>query len=84
VAAISVGDETEEKVVLLVQCRSGDAQIRGRIVEEVAALMRARHGVDAQIRLVGARALPQTSSGKLSRSKARALFESGAFDLVES
>ena len=84
VAAISLGDEAEETVVLLVQCRSSDPEARRRIVEDVAALMRARHGLDAQVRLVGARALPQTSSGKLSRSKARTLYESGAFDLVES
>jgi fatty-acyl-CoA synthase len=84
VAAISQGEETEERVVLLVQCRSSDPQTRQRIVDDVAALMRARHGLDAQVRLVGPRALPQTSSGKLSRSKARILFESGAFDLVES
>jgi fatty-acyl-CoA synthase len=84
VAAISQGEETEERVVLLVQCRSGEPQVRQRITDDVAALMRARHGLDAHVRLVGPRALPQTSSGKLSRSKARALFESGAFDLVES
>lgn len=83
VAAIALG-ESEETVMLLVQCRSSDPEVRQRISEAVAALMRARHGVDAQVRLVGSRALPQTSSGKLSRSKARALFESGAFDLVES
>lgn len=82
VAAISQGEETEERVVLLVQCRSGDLDVRRRITDDVAALMRARHGVDAEVRLIPARALPQTSSGKLSRSKARALFESGAFDLV--
>jgi fatty-acyl-CoA synthase len=77
----STGDE---QVVLLVQVRSSDREVRTRIAEEVAALMRARHGVDAQVRLVGPHALPQTSSGKLSRSKARALYESGAFDLVDS
>jgi len=82
VAAFSSADE--EQVVLLVQCRSSDGAVRQRIAEEVAALMRARHGVDPQVRLVGPHALPQTSSGKLSRSKARALYESGAFDLVES
>ena len=84
VAAISIGDELEETVVLLVQCRTSDPEARRRISDDVAALMRARHGLDARVRLVGARALPQTSSGKLSRSKARALYESGAFDLVES
>jgi fatty-acyl-CoA synthase len=84
VAAISLRDEAEERVVLLVQCRHSDPDVRQRISDDVAALMRARHGVDAQIRLVGPRALPQTSSGKLSRSKARTLYESGAFDLVDS
>jgi len=82
VAAISLGEDSEQ-VVLLVQCRSADAELRRRIAEDVAALMRARHGVDALVRLVGPRALPQTSSGKLSRSKARTLYESGAFELVE-
>jgi len=84
VAAISLDADNEESVVLLVQCRSGDPETRRRICDDVAALMRARHGLDARVVLVGARALPQTSSGKLSRSKARALYESGAFDLVES
>ncbi|MDB5448757.1 MAG: AMP-dependent synthetase and ligase [Phenylobacterium sp.] len=82
VAAFSAREEAQ--VVLLVQCRSSDREVRARISEDVAALMRARHGVDAQVRLVGPHALPQTSSGKLSRSKARALYESGAFDLVDS
>jgi fatty-acyl-CoA synthase len=81
VAAISQGEDAEQ-VVLLVQCRSSDGETRSRIRDDVTALMRARHGVDALVRLVGPRALPQTSSGKLSRSKARGLYESGAFDLV--
>ena len=84
VAAISLDADSEESVVLLVQCRSSDPEIRQRIADDVAALMRARHGLDARVKLVGPRALPQTSSGKLSRSRARALYESGAFDLVES
>jgi fatty-acyl-CoA synthase len=33
------------------------------------------------VRLVGAHALPQTSSGKLSRSKARTAYLAGEFDL---
>ncbi|WP_240609524.1 fatty acyl-AMP ligase [Phenylobacterium deserti] len=81
VAAVSVTDEAgEERVVVLVQCRSSDPDVRRTITEDVTAVLRARHGVDAQVQLVGAHALPQTSSGKLSRSKARALFESGAFE----
>lgn len=82
VAAFSLGDE-DETVVLLVQCRSSDPEVRTRLKDEVAGLMRARHGLDVQIHLVGAHALPKTSSGKLSRSKARTLYASGAFDPVE-
>ena len=39
-----------------------------------------RVSVEAEVRLVGAHALPQTSSGKLSRSRARTLYLDGAFD----
>ena len=79
VAAFSVPQNDDEKLVVLVQARTSDAEARQALVEEVAALLRARHGVDAQVELVGAHALPQTSSGKLSRSKARTLYIAGAF-----
>ena len=64
---------------MLVQCRSGDAEKRERIVQDVIALMRARHGVDARVQLVGARALPQTSSGKLSRARTKANYLAGLY-----
>jgi len=84
VAAFSIDDDAGERVVLLVQCRSSDPQVRAAIVESVTAVLRAQHGVDSEVRLVGPHALPKTSSGKLSRSKTRTLYESGAFDLVRS
>jgi len=46
--------------------------------------LRLRHGVEADVRLVGPHALPQTSSGKLSRSRARAAFLGGAYELERS
>ncbi|WP_293681191.1 fatty acyl-AMP ligase [uncultured Phenylobacterium sp.] len=79
VAAFSVDRDEGEQLVVLVQSRSSDPQVRRGLTEDVAALLRARHGVEAQVELVGHNALPQTSSGKLSRSKARALFLAGAF-----
>jgi fatty-acyl-CoA synthase len=79
VAAFSVDEDAGEQLVVLVQARSSDPEVRRTLTEDVAALLRARHGVEARVELVGAHALPQTSSGKLSRSKARALFLSGAF-----
>ncbi|WP_395670535.1 fatty acyl-AMP ligase [Phenylobacterium sp.] len=82
VAAFAVeGDE--DKVVVLVQTRSSDPDVRAGLLTEVTAVLRARHALDVQVELVGAHALPQTSSGKLSRSKARALYLSGAFRAVE-
>jgi fatty-acyl-CoA synthase len=83
VAAFSVDEESGEQLVVLVQCRSGDPDVRRSLVEDVAAVLRARHGVEPRVELVGAHALPQTSSGKLSRSKARMLFLSGAFSQEE-
>ncbi|MBX3484063.1 fatty acyl-AMP ligase [Phenylobacterium sp.] len=83
VAAFSVDQDAGETLVVLVQARSGDAAVRAALVSDVAAVLRARHGVEAQVELVGHNALPQTSSGKLSRSKARALFLSGAFKQEE-
>ncbi len=83
VAAFSVDQDAAEQLVVLVQSRSSDPDVRRTLVEDVAALLRARHGVEARVELVGAHALPQTSSGKLSRAKARALFLAGAFGQEE-
>ena len=79
VAAISVTAVDDEAVVILVQCRTSAPEPRAKLVEDVTALMRARHGLETKVQLVGAHALPQTSSGKLSRSKAKTLFLAGAF-----
>lgn len=79
VAAFSVDADAGEQLVVLVQTRSGDPEVRQALTDDVAALLRARHGVEARVELVGHNTLPQTSSGKLSRSKARALFLAGAF-----
>jgi fatty-acyl-CoA synthase len=79
VAAFPAGGETEG-VVTLVQTRVRDPAARSRLAADVAGLLRARHGVEAEVRLVGAGALPQTSSGKLRRARARELFLVGAFE----
>jgi fatty-acyl-CoA synthase len=80
VAVFSVHDEDgEEKVVALVQCRTADPAARSALAAEVSNLLRARHGLEVRVAPVPPHSLPQTSSGKLSRSKAKALFVSGAF-----
>jgi len=81
VAAFSVPGAEDEEVVVLVQTRSSDPEIREALRVEVEAVLRQRHSVEARVLLVGAHALPQTSSGKLSRSKARAAYLAGAYEL---
>ncbi len=80
VAVFSTIDESdEEKVVALVQTRTRDVALREALRAEVATLLRVRHGLDVAVTPVPPHSLPQTSSGKLSRSKAKALFLKGAF-----
>ena len=80
VAVFSVNDDAgEERVVALMQCRGGDAEARFALATEVGNLLRARHGLDVKVVPTPPHSLPQTSSGKLSRSKAKALYVSGAF-----
>jgi len=79
VAAFSIPGDGEEIVMVLVQARGGDAETRRALAEQVATVLRLRHSVETRVQLVGAHALPQTSSGKLSRSKAKAAFLAGAY-----
>ena len=78
VAAFAAPDE--QGVVALVQSRLRDAGARERLCADVAALIRARHGLEAEVRLIGGSGLPQTSSGKLRRARARELYLLGAFE----
>lgn len=77
VAAFSAPGDGEEAVIVLVQCRSSDPETRETLAREVTDLLRLRHGVEAEVNLVGGHALPQTSSGKLSRSRAKAGYLAG-------
>jgi fatty-acyl-CoA synthase len=67
----------EETPAVLVQCRTSDAEERGRIRDEIRERVRAITGMNCLIELVPPRTLPRTSSGKLSRAKARSLYLSG-------
>jgi fatty-acyl-CoA synthase len=85
VAVFSINDEAgEERVVALVQCRVSDAKARAAMAAEVGNLLRARHGLEVDVAPTPPHSLPQTSSGKLSRSKAKALYVSGAFTPVSA
>ena len=70
--AFSVPDhEGEEMCVLLVQCRETDSKKRNNLVRRLSALLRLEMSLDCYVELVAPHALPKTSSGKLSRAKAR-------------
>ncbi len=63
--------EGEELCVLVVQCRETDPTKRYNLVRRLAALVRMELSLDCYVELAPPHSLPKTSSGKLSRSKAR-------------
>ena len=67
----------EETPAVLVQCRTSDLAERTRLRDEIRERVRAITGMNCVIELVPPRTLPRTSSGKLSRAKARNLYLSG-------
>ena len=76
--AFSVPDhEGEEMCVLVVQCRERDPQRRNGLVRRLTAMVRLELSLDCYVELVPNNSLPRTSSGKLSRAKAR-------LDFIES
>ena len=79
VAAVSVDDGRGEQVLILVEYRAADEAARAALCTQVADLLRQRHGIDPRVVTVPPRALPRTSSGKLSRAGARKLYLEGAF-----
>jgi fatty-acyl-CoA synthase len=70
-------DSGEEIAAVLVQCRTTDDTARAVLKAEIAAKVKALTHVDCVVELVPPRSLPRTSSGKLSRSKARSLYLNG-------
>ena len=67
----------EETPAVLVQCRTSDPSERASLREAIREKVRAITGMNCVVELVPPKALPRTSSGKLSRAKARNLYLSG-------
>jgi fatty-acyl-CoA synthase len=67
----------EETPAVLVHCRTSDSTERARLRDDIRERVRAITGMNCVVELVPPRTLPRTSSGKLSRSKARNLYLSG-------
>jgi len=78
IAAFAItGPSGEETPAVLVHCRVSDNEERGKLRDEIRERVRAITGITPVVELVPPRTLPRTSSGKLSRVKARHLYLSG-------
>ncbi len=77
IAAFSVSSGGEETPAVLVQCRTSDEAERAKLREQIKDKVRSVTGMNCVVELVPPRTLPRTSSGKLSRAKARNLYLSG-------
>ena len=71
-SAFSVEDEhSEESAVMVIQCRESDTAKREELIEQLKPIIYKELGIECYIELIPPRTLPRTSSGKLSRSRAR-------------
>lgn len=78
IAAFAITTEGgEETPAVLVQCRTSDDKERGILRDKIKEKVRSITGMQCVVELVPPRTLPRTSSGKLSRAKARNLYLSG-------
>jgi len=83
IAAFAVETENgEEAPAVLVHCRVSDPEERRRLRDQIADKVRAVTGVNCVVELVPPRTLPRTSSGKLSRAKAKRLYLSGEIEPI--
>jgi fatty-acyl-CoA synthase len=81
IAAFSVETENGEEVpAVLVHCRVSDPEERVRLHDQIREKVRSITGMNCLVELVPPRTLPRTSSGKLSRAKAKKLYLSGEIE----
>ena len=81
IAAFSIETETgEESVAVLVHCRVSDPEERQKLHDTIRDKVRSILGHPAIVELVPPRTLPRTSSGKLSRAKAKKQYLAGEIE----
>jgi fatty-acyl-CoA synthase len=84
IAAFSIEMESgEEAPAVLVHCRVSDPEERVRLRDTIRDKVRSITGMNCVVELVPPRTLPRTSSGKLSRAKAKRLYLSGEIEPFE-
>ncbi len=88
VAAFSMETQNgEEAPAVLVHCRVIDPEERTKLHETIRDKVSSITGMNCVVELVPPRTLPRTSSGKLSRAKAKKLYLSGEirpFEILEA
>ena len=78
IAAFSIDTEGgEEAPAVLVHCRVSDPEERIKLRDQIADKVRGVTGMSCVVELVPPRTLPRTSSGKLSRAKAKKQYLAG-------
>ncbi|MCT2559439.1 fatty acyl-AMP ligase [Tsuneonella sp. YG55] len=76
-------DNGEEAPAVLVHCRVSDPEERLRLHEQIRDKVRSITGMNCVVELVPPRTLPRTSSGKLSRAKAKRLYLAGEIEPIK-
>ncbi|MGE3690518.1 MAG: fatty acyl-AMP ligase [Novosphingobium sp.] len=78
IAAFALETENGEEVpAVLVHCRISDPEERLKLHDAIRSKVQSVTGMNCVVELVPPRTLPRTSSGKLSRAKARNLYLAG-------
>lgn len=77
VAAIGVERDSQEQLVVLVQCGLQDEEERQNLYRRIVSIMGETMGLTADVIFVPPHTLPFTTSGKISRARARTLFLEG-------
>jgi fatty-acyl-CoA synthase len=81
IAAFALETESGEEVpAVLVHCRVSDPAERLKLHDEIRDKVRSITGMNCIVELVPPRTLPRTSSGKLSRAKAKKLYLAGEIE----
>lgn len=84
IAAFSIETENgEEAPAVLVHCRVSDPEERLHLRDQIADKVRSVTGMSCVVELVPPRTLPRTSSGKLSRAKAKKQYLSGEIQPIK-
>ncbi len=76
--------EGDDTCVLLVECRETQPERRAELSARLAQLVQRELALECRVELVPMHYLPRTSSGKLSRARARQLFSADQDDALQA